>query len=42
MILSNIENFSRKNGVKHEIEVYCDECGVEKKIKYKLYTSYGY
>lgn len=40
MILSNIENLGKWS--KNEIEVICDECGVEKKIKYKLYTSYGY
>jgi hypothetical protein len=24
------------------IDLVCDECGIEKSIKYKLYTSYGY
>ena len=40
MIISNIENLGKWS--KSEIQVICDECSIEKKIKYKLYTSYGY
>jgi len=40
MILSNIKDLGKWSNV--EIEVRCDECSVEKKLKFKLYTSYGY
>ena len=40
MILSNIEGIGKWSNA--EIEVRCDECSIEKKLKFKLYTSYGY
>ena len=40
MILSNIEGIGKWSKI--EIEVQCDECSVQKKLKFKLYTSYGY
>lgn len=40
MIISNIEGLGKWS--KTEIEVKCDECNVEKKLKFSLYTSYGY
>jgi hypothetical protein len=40
MILSNIDNIGKwSNSI---IKVSCDSCSIEKEIKYKLYTSYGY
>lgn len=40
MILSNIEGLGKWS--KKEITVKCDDCGIEKSVKFKLYTSYGY
>lgn len=40
MIKTDIENLGKWSSV--EIELVCDDCKVEKSIKYKLYTSYGY
>jgi hypothetical protein len=40
MIKTNIEGIGKWSKI--DIEVECDECHIEKKIKYKLYTSYGY
>ena len=40
MILSDIEGLSKWS--KLIIRTKCDSCGLEKDIKYKLYTSYGY
>jgi hypothetical protein len=40
MIKSNIENIGKWSN--KEIVVVCDECSIEKEIKFKLYTSYGY
>jgi hypothetical protein len=40
MIISNIESLGKWS--KSIIKVKCDECSIEKDIKYKLYTSYGY
>lgn len=40
MIITNTENIGKwSNSI---IEVVCDDCKVEKRLKYKLYTSYGY
>lgn len=40
MILSNVEGLGKWS--KKEIEVQCDNCQLEKKMTYHLYTSYGY
>jgi hypothetical protein len=40
MIISNLGGLGKWSNV--EIDVICDCCGIDKKIKYKLYTSYGY
>ena len=40
MIISDIEGLGRWSN--KEITVKCDECEVEKNLKFKLYTSYGY
>ena len=40
MLKSDISGIGKWS--KTPIEVVCDECGVEKSIQYKLYTSYGY
>jgi hypothetical protein len=40
MIKTNVENIGKWSNI--EIEVQCDSCYIEKKLKYKLYTSYGY
>jgi len=40
MVKTNVENLGKWSKV--EIEVICDDCGLEKKLQYKLYTSYGY
>ena len=40
MILSNIEGLGKWS--EKEITVKCDDCGIEKSLKFKLYTSYGY
>jgi hypothetical protein len=40
MIISNIEGLGKWSI--SEIEVKCDNCSIEKKLKFKLYTSYGY
>jgi hypothetical protein len=40
MILSNVEGLGKWS--KSLIRVKCDECSIEKELKYKLYTSYGY
>jgi hypothetical protein len=40
MIKSDINGISKWS--KSIINVQCDSCGLEKEIKYKLYTSYGY
>jgi len=40
MIKSDISGIGKWS--KTPIELVCDECGIEKSISYKLYTSYGY
>ena len=40
MIKSDIDGLSKWS--KEVIELVCDSCGIEKSMKYKLYTSYGY
>jgi hypothetical protein len=40
MIKTNIDSIGKWSNT--EIEVVCDSCGIDKKIKFKLYTSYGY
>lgn len=40
MIKSDISGIGKWSKI--SIELVCDECGIEKSIAYKLYTSYGY
>jgi hypothetical protein len=40
MILSDLEGLGKWS--KSLIKVKCDDCSIEKELKYKLYTSYGY
>lgn len=40
MIISDVSNIGKWSNI--DIDVRCDSCGLEKSIKYKLYTSYGY